>query len=71
MHILRAYLEVSQQNVSVSSGVDRLYGRIGFSQQIQNLKTPVREILKDCKADLDVYKVQYERCFIYGNGKRR
>lgn len=67
---MRAYLQTSQQNVSVLSGVDRLYGRIGFSQQIQNLNTPVRDILKDCKSDLDVYKIQYAKCFIYHNGNR-
>jgi hypothetical protein len=55
----------------VSSGVDRLYGRIGFSQQIQNFKLPVREILSDCKPDLDLYKKQYEKCFIYSSGKRK
>lgn len=50
--------------------MDRLYGRIGFSQQIQNLNISVRDILNDCKGDLNVYKIQYEKCFIYKNNKR-
>lgn len=70
MNILRAYLQTSPINITVSSGVDRLFGRIGFSQQIQNPKILIRDILNDCKPDLDIYKVQYEKCFLYKNNQR-
>ncbi len=56
-------------NITVSSGVDRMFGRIGFSQQIQNFKIPVSDILDHCKGDLNSYKVQAEKCWIYKNGK--
>lgn len=68
MHILRAYLEASPQNVTVSS--DRSYGRIGFSQQIKNFKIPVKDILNDCAGDLNIYKNQAQKCYIYKNGQR-
>lgn len=68
MHILRAYLEVSPINVSVAS--DRSYGRIGFSQQIKNFQIPVNNILNDCAGDLNVYKAQAQKCWIYKNGQR-
>ncbi len=72
MHILRAYLESAiNLNVTVSSGVDKLYGRIGFSQQIQNFNISVSKILDDCKGDLNVYKNQYTKYWLYNiNGTR-
>jgi hypothetical protein len=57
-------------NVIISSGVDRLYGRIGFSQQIQNFNLPVKSILNDCKGDLEQYIVQYQKAWIYKNSNR-
>jgi hypothetical protein len=56
--------------VTISSGVDRLYGRIGFSQQIQNLNTPVDNILSQCEGDLNIYKSQYTQYWLYRNGVR-
>lgn len=70
MHILRSYLESSPVNVSISSGVDRLYGRIGFSQQIQNFNLSVKNILNDCRGDLEQYIVQYQKAWIYKNSNR-
>lgn len=57
--------------MSISSGVDRLFGRIGFSQQIQNFKISINQILDSCKADLNTYEKLYTKYWIYhGNGTR-
>jgi hypothetical protein len=58
-------------NVTVSSGVDKLFGRIGFSTRIQNPKISVTDILNDCKDDLTAYTKLYSNYWLYhANGVR-
>ncbi len=42
---------------------------LDFPSRFKTKKLPVREILNDCKPDLDLYKKQYEKLFIYHSGQ--
>lgn len=61
---MRAYL-LNGQNITVSSGVDIMFGRRGFFEYIKNSKTSIEQILNSCKDDLDLYKAQYKKVWLY------
>ncbi len=70
MHILRAYI-VNAKNITVSSGVDILFGRRGFFSYIQDQNISINQILSSCEDDLNKYKLNYKKYWLYDDSGNR
>ena len=63
---------INGQNITVSSGVDILFGRRGFFSYIQDVNKSIEDILGSCKDDLNLYKENYKKYWLYNvNGDRK
>jgi len=64
MHIIKAYIEnVKDGSLSISTSIDKMFGRLGFHSNILTKK--VDDILNDCGADLQFWKDNYKKWWIY------
>ena len=60
MHVIKAYITL---NSSISVKCDRMFGVVGFSENI--VKYSPKQILDDCKDNRDLYIKEYKNYWIY------
>jgi uncharacterized protein YbbC (DUF1343 family) len=63
LHMIKAYLKSSNGTVTVNSGIDKLFGVVGFFQNIQTKE--VSDILKDCEVERELYAAEVRKIYFY------
>jgi len=62
--MIKAYLLASREGeMKISSGIDRMFGVLGFSSNIQT--KDVDTILQDCSFDRQLYEQQSKKIWLY------
>ena len=58
----------ADKTIQVSSGIDRLFGTVGFFAQIQSKS--VKDIIQDCESQSKFYRDTYQKYWFYNETKQ-
>ena len=64
MHMIKAYHSaIKDGSMTFSSGLDRMFGTVGFYQYIQSKS--IEEILQNCDGDRKLYMELIKKIYLY------